>query len=126
MNSPDGPRLLGLSPGPAGPSSDGLELDEDLLGELDGDLAGGGGEGERALGGEGDLTGAGGDGDLALGGEGDLTGAGTGALRGRSSGLTGDLASGSLAAVAGGGPEGGGDLTGDLARDLGGLEGMGA
>jgi hypothetical protein len=47
VNRPDGPRFLGLSPGPGGESSEGLlrELGGDLLGSLDGDLAG-------ALGGE--------------------------------------------------------------------------
>jgi hypothetical protein len=41
VNRPDGPRFLGLSPGPVGESSDGLlrELDGDLLGSLNGDLA---------------------------------------------------------------------------------------
>lgn len=113
VNSPDGPLFLGLSPaGPVGPSSDGRELEEELLGELEGDLAGGGGEEDLGLGGEGDLIGA---------------GAGVGAMTG-DLGRSGDLAGGSLAVVAGGeraAAAGGGDLTGDLARDLGGLVGAG-
>lgn len=117
VNRPEGPRFLGLSLGPDGASSEGLEreLDGDRLGDLEGDLTGElalGLLGDRALDLAGD-TGSDRTGDLA----GDLAGALLGILGG---GLAGDLAGDSLGALAG---DRMGDLTGDRARDWRGLVG---
>jgi hypothetical protein len=117
VNRPEGPRFLGLSPGPEGESSDGLprELDGDLLRDLDGDLSGEvalGLSGDRVL----DLAG-----DIGIDRTGDRAGDLAGALLGiLGGGLTGDLAGDSLGALAG---DRMGVLTGDLARDRRGLVG---